>query len=83
MGLFSAPFRGLFLVFREVADRAEQELHDEDAVKAELTDIYMRLEAGTLSEEEFARREAALVQRLEDIEGHKRRKKRGSGRGGR
>lgn len=79
MGLLSAPFRGMLRVFEEVADRAERELYDEDAVKAELTDIYMRLEAGSLTEEEFGRREAELVQRLEEIEEHnKRRGRRGS-----
>lgn len=79
MGLLFAPFRGLIRVFEEVADRVEQELYDEDAVKAELTDIYMRLEAGSLTEEEFGKREAELVKRLDEIEKHnKRRGRRGS-----
>jgi hypothetical protein len=79
MGLLSMPFRGLLRVFEEVADRAEHELYDEDAVKAELTDIYRKLEAGSLTEEEFGRREAELVKRLEEIEEHnKRRGRRGS-----
>ncbi|HVE84048.1 MAG TPA: gas vesicle protein GvpG [Myxococcales bacterium] len=76
MGLISAPFRGLLKVFEEVADRAEKVLYDEDAVKAELTDIYMKLEAGSLTEEEFNRREAELVQRLEEIEAHQKQKQR-------
>lgn len=73
MGLLSAPFRGLFLLFEEIADRAEKELYDEDGVKAELTELYRRLEAGSLSEDEFGRREAELVLRLEEIEEHKER----------
>ena len=44
MGLLSAPFRGLLRVFEEVAQRAEHELYDDDAVKAELLDLYQRLE---------------------------------------
>lgn len=71
MGIFSAPFRGLVRVFEEIADRAEQELYNEDAVKAELMAIYKQLEAGTMSEEEFEKREAELVERLEAIEAHK------------
>ncbi len=80
MGLLSLPFRGLLRIFEEVADRAEKELYDEDAVKAELTDIYMRLEAGSLTEEEFDRREAELVERLGEIEEHQKRKRRRGGR---
>ncbi len=67
-------------MFEEVAERAENELYDEDAVKAELTDLYMKLEAGSLSEEDFNRREAELVERLEEIEEHNRRR---AGRGSR
>jgi hypothetical protein len=78
MGLLSTPFRGLLRVFEEVADRAEQELYNEDAVRADLTDIYMKLEAESLTEGEFARREAELVERLEEIEEHQ---KQGSHRG--
>jgi gas vesicle protein GvpG len=73
MGLLTAPFRGLFFVFREIAKRAEEELYDETAVMAELTDLYKRLETNSLSEEEFSRREASLVRRLEAIEHWKNR----------
>ena len=83
MGLLSAPFRGLLWIFEEVAKRAEQELYDEDAVKAELMDLYMKLEAGSITEEEFGRQEAELVKRLEAIEEHKQHKQRRSGRGAR
>ncbi len=71
MGLISAPFRGLLRIFEEVADQAEKELYDEDAVKSELAEIYKQLEAGDLTEEEFDLREAELVQRLENIEERK------------
>jgi hypothetical protein len=72
MGLLSTPARGLFRIFREVADRAEAELYDEDKVKAELMAAYRQLEEGTLSEEDFAEREAALVERLDEIDRHKK-----------
>lgn len=80
MGLLTAPFRGLLRVFEEVTDRAEKELFDPDTVKAELTEIYLGLEGGSLTEEEFGRREAELMKRLEAIEDHE---KRGSGSGAR
>lgn len=76
MGLLSIPFRGMIRVFEEVAKRAEEEIYNEDAVKAELTDLYMKLEAGGITEEEFERREAELVQRLEEIERYQRQKQR-------
>jgi len=68
MGLLSAPFSGLLRVFKEVAQRAEDELYDGDAIRAQLIEIYTQLEAGSLSEEEFGRQEAALVARLEEID---------------
>lgn len=80
MGLLTAPFRGLLRVFEEIADRAEQDLNNEDAIKDELMELYRRLEAGLLSEEDFAQREADLVRRLEEIEERKNRK---AGRGNR
>ncbi len=71
MGLVTAPLRGLLWVFEEIADRAEKELYDEDAVKAELMEIYRKLEAGSLTEDDFNRREAELVERLQRIDERK------------
>jgi Gas vesicle protein G len=70
MGFLSLPLRGLIRVFEEVAERAEKEMYDGDAVMAELTELYRMLESGAIAEEEFDRREAALVERLEEIEEH-------------
>ncbi len=72
MGIVSTPMRGLFRIFREVADRAEAELYDEDAVKAELMAAYRQLEDGSMTEEAFAEREAELVERLDEIDRHKK-----------
>ncbi|HZF11383.1 MAG TPA: gas vesicle protein GvpG [Thermoanaerobaculia bacterium] len=74
----NAPLQGLFFVFREIADRAEEELNDDGPVRNELMDLYKCLEAGTVSEDDFSRRDAELVERLEVIE---RRKKRRHGHG--
>jgi hypothetical protein len=70
MGLIRASVRGLFRVFEEVADLADKELYDGDAVRNELMEIYQQLESGALTEEEFSRRETELVLRLEEIEEH-------------
>ena len=79
MGLLTAPFWGLLRIFEEISHRAEDELYDDEAVKAELFQAYRQLEAGSLSEEEFARREAEIVGRLEEI--GRRRKEAGRDRG--
>lgn len=68
MGLFSAPLNGLLRVFEEIAARAEQELNDDEAIKAQLTALYSQLEAGTISEEDFEQQEMALALRLQEIE---------------
>ncbi len=79
MGIISSPMRGLFRIFREVADRAEAEMYDEDAVKAELMATYRQLEEGAITEEAFAEREAELVERLDEIDRHRKGKgKRGA-----
>ena len=78
MGILTAPLNGLLRVFEEIAARAEQELNDDEAVKAELMALYSKLEAGAISEEEFEQQEMALALRLEQIE-----QRRAAGRGGR
>jgi hypothetical protein len=72
VGIVSAPMRGLFRIFREVADRAEAEMYDEEGVKAELMAAYRLFEEGALTEEAFAEREAELVERLDEIDRHKK-----------
>ena len=72
MGLLSLPCRGLLRVFEEIAESAERELYSDEAIMAELTGLYARLESGALPEEAFGRREAELVERLEEIEARRR-----------
>jgi hypothetical protein len=66
--LLLSPARGLWFVFKEIAKTAQQELLDDEAVRQQLREIYMQLETGRISEQEFERREGALVRRLEAIE---------------
>lgn len=71
MGFLSAPLRGLMFIFEEIAQRAEDELNDDEAVKAELIALHASLEAGTISEEAFEAKELELVTRLSEIEERK------------
>lgn len=51
-----------------VRDVAEKELYDGERVKAELSELYMMLETGKISEEEFREKEEGLLLKLETIE---------------
>lgn len=67
--LLLLPARGFMALCREVRDLAEQEFVDQaDAIRTELSEMYLLLETGHLSEEEFDRRERELLDRLEKVE---------------
>jgi hypothetical protein len=63
------PARGLALLFREIHKAALQERDREaDAIRAELSRLYLMLETNRLTEREFEKKEQALLDRLERIE---------------
>jgi Gas vesicle protein G len=71
MGLFTglltlplAPVRGVTWVAQQLADEAERQLYDEDRIRGELLQLELEAEDGLISEEERARREDELLERL-------------------
>ena len=59
----------LMFIFRKVHEAAQQEREDEaDAVRAELSNLYLMLEGQQISESEFDVRERELLDRLEQVE---------------
>ena len=62
------PVRGTLFVLRELQKAAEAERQDSRPIVQELQDLYMLLETGRITEEEFDRREAVLLERLEQTE---------------
>ena len=63
------PFSSILWIFREIHNTAQEELATEaDSITAELSHLYMRLETGKISEEEFAAEEKTLLDRLETIQ---------------
>ncbi|MCX6141784.1 MAG: gas vesicle protein GvpG [Ignavibacteriales bacterium] len=65
-----APFKGILFIAEKIQEAAQQgELLDEEATRHNLTTLYMLLETGAITEEEFEQREAELVQKLEEIGG--------------
>ena len=65
-----APLKGVIWIAEKVQEQTEKELLDEEGVKRQLTELYMLLETGKISEEAFERAEAELVERLEEIEAY-------------
>lgn len=66
-----APIKGVYMIGKKVREMAMEELLDEDSVRKELKELYMLLEAGKISEEEFESREEELIGQLEEIESYK------------
>jgi len=67
--LFLAPFRGIKFVAESVYDAARDEIENErQALRDEMNDLYMQLETGEITEEEFERREDEILDRLEALE---------------
>ena len=63
------PARGLLAVFQELHNAAEQEFANEgEAIRTELNQLYMMLETGQITEEEFDRQEKELLDRLDEFE---------------
>ncbi len=68
--IFLAPLHGALWVFRQVAGAARQELEaSEGAITAELSELYMMLETGRITEGEFNAREKELLDLLDEAQG--------------
>jgi hypothetical protein len=66
--ILMAPARGLFWVFKEIHRAAEEEQANEaDAITAKLSELYMMLETGQMTEAEFDAAEKRLLDRLDAI----------------
>ena len=67
--LLTFPIRSMFWIFREIHNAAQEELGNEsESITAELSDLYMRLETGKISEGEFAGEEKTLLERLDRMQ---------------
>ena len=62
------PVRSILWVFQEIHNDAQEEQANEaEAITAELSDLYMMLETGKITETEFDTREKTLLDRLDGI----------------
>ncbi len=64
-----APFKGIYWIFKEIHNAAlEEQAGEADRITAQLSELYMRLETGQITEAEFDAREKELLDRLDRIQ---------------
>jgi hypothetical protein len=67
--LLMSPMKGVLWVFQEIHDAAQQELAGEsEAITAALSELYMKLDTGQITEEQFDAREKVLLDRLDRLQ---------------
>jgi Gas vesicle protein G len=67
--IVTSPFRAILAIFREIHNAAKQEAGNEAAtIRTELGELYMLLEMKSITEDEFDKRESALLDRLDALE---------------
>lgn len=67
--LLLSPVTSLLWLFREIHKAVQQEQAGEaEAVTRALSELYMQLETGSITEAEFAAREKQLLDRLEAVQ---------------
>lgn len=63
------PITGILWTFREIHKAAVQEMDSEaENITVQLSELYMMLETGKITEEEFDAREKELLDRLDQIQ---------------
>ncbi|HVT44757.1 MAG TPA: gas vesicle protein GvpG [Thermoanaerobaculia bacterium] len=66
-----APVAGFNWILRQIQTMADEQLLDDQPWKERLIELQMMLEVGEISEEDFAREEAIVFQRLREIRQHR------------
>ena len=63
------PVKGINWIFKQIHEIAEEELSGEaDRIRDSLTELYMLLETGQITEEEFDLQEKELLDRLDALD---------------
>jgi hypothetical protein len=67
--IFLAPFKGIKFIAESVHDAAQDEIANRrTSLRNELNDLYMQLEVGEITEEEFDDREEEILDRLDELD---------------
>lgn len=65
-----SPFKGLYWLVRQIHNAVEEEqAQDAENITRELSELYMMLETGRMTEAEFDEQEAVLLDRLDAVRG--------------
>ena len=64
--LLLAPIKMGVKVVEQIRDMAENELYGEDKIKEELLKLQLMFELGEITEEEYKKADAILMERLEE-----------------
>lgn len=62
--LIGLPAKGFVSIFKKIYEMAQAELTDESKIKEELLQLQTLYEIDQMSEEEYQKKEAALLERL-------------------
>ena len=63
-----SPLKGVLWIVEKVHDAAQEEMEGESTrITAELSELYMMLETGRITEAEFDKKEKILLDRLDAI----------------
>lgn len=68
---FLIPVKGMVWIGSKLKRTAEEEVTDESRIQEQLLDLQMRFEMDEITEEEYDRREARLMEELEAIRKYK------------
>lgn len=64
-----APFSSLLWIFREIRNAAQKEIDGEsESITEQLRSLYMQLETGKISEQQFDAEEKLLLDRLDALD---------------
>ena len=68
---FLIPVKGMVWIGSKLKRTAEEEITDEGKIQEQLLDFQMRFEMDEISEEEYDKKEAQLMEKLEAIRKYK------------
>lgn len=60
-----APVKGLYSVFKIIHDRVNEELYNPEKIQEDIMKLQLKFEMDEISEEEYDKLEAELLERLE------------------
>jgi cytochrome c-type biogenesis protein CcmH/NrfG len=70
--LLALPITGFKAILRTLAKVAEEQYTDDAPIKEQLLHLQVELEEGTITEDEYIKREAEILRELREIKNRKR-----------